>query len=156
MRATIVAAFLLAAAAPAASDSNAQDPGGAPAVLDGKAAFGDWRGDAPGIRRHLSADALPAPYASRSSSNTAAVVAPPPNAALKVPAGFTAQLFARGLETPRTIRVAPNGDIVVAESGAGRLRVMRAADGAAAPGRNEILARDLSSPFGIAFYPPGM
>jgi glucose/arabinose dehydrogenase len=155
-RAMIAAALLLAAAAPATTDGNAQDSGGVPAVLDGKAAYGDWRGDAPGTRRHLSADALPAPYASRSSSNTAAVVTPPPSAALKVPEGFAAQAFARGLETPRTIRIAPNGDIFVAESGAGRLRVMRAADGAETPALSEIFAGDLSAPFGIAFYPPGV
>ncbi len=152
MRATIVAAFLLVASTPA-TDGAAQSAGGAPVTLDGKAAYGDWRGDAPGIRRRLSPDALPAP--GRSSSNSAAVVAAPPGAALKLPAGFTAQVFARGLETPRTIRVAPNGDIFVAESGAGQIRVMRATDGAAAPTQSGVFAGDLSAPFGIAFYPPG-
>jgi glucose/arabinose dehydrogenase len=155
MRAMIVAAFLLAATMPAATDGNAQGAGAPPAILAGAAAYGDWRSDAPGIRRRLSADALPAPYASRSASNSPAVVAAPANAALKVPAGFTVGRFAAGLDTPRTIRVAPNGDIFVAESGAGRIRVMRAADGAATPAQNTEFADNLSAPFGIAFYPPG-
>ena len=33
------------------------------AVLRGAAAFGSWREDAPGKRRHITADVLPAPYA---------------------------------------------------------------------------------------------
>jgi glucose/arabinose dehydrogenase len=147
MRAMIVATFLLAAAAPAATDSAA--------LLVGKAAYGDWRSDAPGTRRRLTEDALPAPYAGRSASNSANIVAAPPNAALKVPLGFTVERFAAGLETPRTLRVAPNGDIFVAESGAGRIRAMRAAEGAAKPAQTTIFADDLSAPFGLAFYPPG-
>jgi glucose/arabinose dehydrogenase len=145
MRATIVVALLLAAAAPAATDT----------LLVGKAAYGDWRSDAPGTRRRLTEDALPAPYAGRSASNSATIVAARPNAALKVPLGFTVERFAAGLETPRTLRVAPNGNIFVAESGAGRIRAMRAADGAAKPAQTTIFADDLSAPFGIAFYPPG-
>ena len=38
--------------------------------------------------------------------------------------------FASGLKEPRVVRVAPNGDIFVAESGAGRVTVLTAADGA--------------------------
>ena len=43
--------------------------------------------------------------------------------------GFKIALFADGLSGPRQMRVAPNGDIFVAETGAGRIRVLRAADG---------------------------
>lgn len=156
MRAAIALSLLLTAIPPASTDAaaqNAQSP--SPLILTGKAAYGDWRGDAPGVRRHLSAGELPAPYASRSSSNAPAVVEAPQNAVPKVPPGFTARLFARGLETPRILRVAPNGDIFIAESGAGQIRVMRAADGAATPSRSEIFAGDLDGPFGIAFYPLG-
>ncbi|HEX3501170.1 MAG TPA: sorbosone dehydrogenase family protein [Stellaceae bacterium] len=154
MRATIVAAFLLAATVPA-TNGNAQGAVAPPILLNGKAAYGDWRSDAPGTRRRLSTDALPAPYASRSASNSPAVVAVPANATLNVPDGFTVRRFAAGMEAPRTIRIAPNGDIFIAESGAGRIRVMRAADGAASPAQSTIFADDLSAPFGIAFYPPG-
>ena len=51
----------------------------------------------------------------------------------KAPPGFAVDLFASGLNTPRVIRVAPNGDIFVAETGAGRVRVFRPAK--SAPGR---------------------
>jgi len=154
----MITALLLFTAIATVSDATAQESGGQPgaaAILSGKEAYGDWRGDAPGVRRRLSAEDLPAPYASRSSSNTASVVAAPPGATLKVPPGFTVQLFARGLETPRIVRVAPNGDIFVAETGGDRIRALRAADGAAAPTRSEIFADRLDAPFGLAFYPPG-
>ena len=36
---------------------------------------------------------------------------------LSVPAGFTVRQFASGLENPRVLRVAPNGDIFLAETG---------------------------------------
>jgi glucose/arabinose dehydrogenase len=64
-------------------------------------------------------------------------------------------LFAEGLSGPRIIRTAPNGDIFVAETHAGRIRVLRAADGAAKPGVTETFASGLHSPFGIAFFPSG-
>ena len=51
----------------------------------------------------------------------------------QVPPGFKIELFAEGLSGPRIIRAAPNGDIFVAETRAGRIRVLRAADGAAKP-----------------------
>jgi glucose/arabinose dehydrogenase len=129
-------------------------PSGAP-VLAGTAAFGDWRSDAPGVGRLITPADLPAPYASPSARNSASVVRPPATAALKVPPGFAVQRFASGLRNPRVVRVAPNGDIFVAETAAGRIRVLRAVAGAAQPDRTEIFADRLDRPFGIAFYPPG-
>jgi len=49
--------------------------------------------------------------------------------------------------------VAPNGDVFVAESSAGRIRVLRpSGNGAAQP---SLFASGLHYPFGIAFYPAG-
>jgi glucose/arabinose dehydrogenase len=97
---------------------------------------------------------LPVPYASPSRANEVAVVEKPANARLKVPLGFEV-IFANGLDEPRLIRVAPNGDIFVAESVAGRIRVLRPADGGDGVSRNEIFVSGLKLPFGIAFYPRG-
>ena len=121
----------------------------------GKAAFGDWSSDAPGVRRLITAADLPSPFASKPASNTSSVVARPANAAPQVPAGFVAEQFADGLQNPRMIRVAPNGDIFVSETRAGRIRVFRAADGASKPSESQVFASGLSAPFGIAFYPAG-
>ena len=123
------------------------------AVLRGKAAFGSWHDDAPGKRRHILASDLPAPYATPSRSSGARVVPPPPDAAIKVPAGFEVRQFASGLNGPRVIRVAPNGDIFVAETGAGRIRVLRPASDGASASTTEVFARGLRQPFGIAFFP---
>ena len=123
--------------------------------LTGQAAFGDWRGDAPGVVRNITSADLPPPYSSRSAGNPPSVDPAPAGATLHAPPGFTVARFAAGLENPRLLRVAPNGDIFVAETAAGRIRVLRAADGAAAPERAEVFASGLRGPFGIAFYPPG-
>jgi len=123
-------------------------------VMRGAAAFGSWRDDAPGKRRHITADALPAAYASPSRSNGVRVVARPRGADLKVPAGFEVKQFAGGLSGPRVLRVAPNGDIFVAETGAGRIRVLRPAGDGASAATTETFATGLRAPFGLAFYPP--
>lgn len=125
------------------------------ATLTGPAAYGDWHTDQPGVVRHIAPTDEPPAYATRSSSNGPGLADMPHGAVPHAPAGFSVQLFASGLEGPRTIRVAPNGDVFIAESDAGRVRVLRAADGAAKAERMEVFASDLPHPFGIAFYPPG-
>jgi hypothetical protein len=133
---------LTAARPPASASPSFNDPG-------------DWRHAAPGVQHHLTLADLPPPFATTSAGNGPQVVKQPPNATLSVPSGFTVRLFATGFLNPRIIRVAPNGDIFVAETAAHRIRVLRAADGADAPSDNQIFAADLDRPFGIAFYPPG-
>jgi hypothetical protein len=123
------------------------------APLTGDAAFGDWRSDRPGVSRLIRPEDLPKPGATPSSANVSHVVARPAAAVPQVPDGFKIALFADGLSGPRQMRVAPNGDIFIAETRAGRIRVLRAADGEAKPTANEIYASGLSQPFGIAFFP---
>ena len=137
--------------APAALAQGASDSIGE--LLEGKAAFGDWRSDAPLVRRKITE--LPPPFATRSAANPPRVIAKPASAAPKVPPGFQVELFAANLSDPRVLRVAPNGDIFVAESEPGRIRVLRATDGASQPSTNDVFASGLTEPFGIAFYPPG-
>jgi glucose/arabinose dehydrogenase len=123
--------------------------------LLGPAAFGDWHADAPGVSRLIKPEDLPKPGATPSAANFSHVIPRPSAAMLQVPAGFQIKLFAEGLSGPRQMRVAPNGDIFVAETRAGRIRILRAADGSATPSANEIYASGLSQPFGIAFFPNG-
>src|SRR5438067_2925581 len=156
-RLAIVAGSLTAAfacsllLAPAVQAQGAADSIGE--LLEGKAAFGDWRSDAPLVRRKITE--LPPPFATRSAANPPRAVAKPAAAAPKVPPGFQVELFAANLRDPRVLRVAPNGDIFVAESEPGRIRVLRAAEGASQPDSNDVFASGLKDPFGIAFYPPG-
>jgi glucose/arabinose dehydrogenase len=127
--------------------------GASASVVNGAAAFGSWHDDAPGKRRHITADALPPPYASPSVGNGVRVVRAPAGAKLKVPPGFEIKPFAGGLAGPRLLRAAPNGDIFVAETGAGRVRVLRPGENGMAASQSEIFASGLHGPFGIAFYP---
>lgn len=138
----------LSAVAFVASPALAQD-----GVLTGEAAFGDWSTDAPGVRRLITPADLPKPYASASEVGRGRIVAPPADALPVVPAGFTVELLASGLDGPRTLRVAPNGDIFVAESGANRVLVLRRNDDGTV--EKSVFAGGFGYPYGIAFYPPG-
>ncbi|HEX3348839.1 MAG TPA: PQQ-dependent sugar dehydrogenase, partial [Acetobacteraceae bacterium] len=113
----------------------------------------DWRQDAPGRSYRITPQSMPAPYATRSAAEAPRVTSRPPGAALRVPAGFSIAPFAAGLGQPRVIRRAPNGDIFLAESGAGRIRVFRA-DATGPNASSTVFAGDLELPFGIAFWPP--
>ena len=123
--------------------------------LEGKDAFGGWQLDKPGTVRLIHPEDLPEPGATRSATEFPRVAARPAGTAPLVPPGFKIGLFAEGLSGPRVIRVAPNGDIFVAETWAGRIRVLRAADGESKPGATENFASGLNHPFGIAFFPAG-
>lgn len=133
-----------------ASSSVAQDD-----VLTGDAAFGGWEDDAPGVIRHITPEDLPAPGATRSASNAPATVPMPKEARVEVPDGFSAELVVSGIENPRSIRFAPNGDLFVANSQAGEVLVYRIPDGATEVDAASVFAAGLNQPYGIAFYPPG-
>ena len=124
-------------------------------VLKGQAANGDWTTDAPGVRRLITPADLPPPFATQSVDRGPKMVPRPEGAWPKAPAGFKVEQFITGLNNPRVIATAPNGDIFVAESGPGRVRVLRDADNDGKPEGNTVFAQNLRQPFGIAFYPPG-
>jgi hypothetical protein len=92
------------------------------------APFTDFRYEAPGTTRKITPKDLPQPYATQSSNNGAELVARPDNAWPVAPSGFKVELFATGLNNPRLLRTAPNGDIFLAESDPGRIRVFRGND----------------------------
>jgi hypothetical protein len=138
-----------------AAEASTYTPPAPPGLRTGHAAFGDYRGDGPGVRRHITDADLPPPYSTPSAQSGPNVVAPPPGAHPFVPPGFRVDVFAHDLLGPRLLRVSPSGDLFVAESQAGRVRVLRAADGARAGERDSIFASGLDRPFGITFYPPG-
>src|SRR5437868_4591604 len=103
-------------------------PAAAAPVLTGKAAMGDWTTDAPGVRRKLAPADLPPPYATSSADNSPTLVPRPSGALPRVPDGFVVDLLTTDVRQPRMIRTAPNGDIFVVESAAGRVKVVRGAD----------------------------
>ena len=116
-------------------------------VLTGAAAYGDWRSDAPGVRRKITPSDMPPPYATASANSGPTIVEHPPNAWPKAPPRFVVELLATGLDNPRLIRVSPSGDLFIAESRPGRIRVLRAPQRG---GKSEIriFAEDLYQPLG--------
>ena len=124
-------------------------------VLTGQAAFTDAAHEAPGTRRHLTVADLPEPMPEQSVDNGAHVVPRPANAWPIAPKGFKVELYATGLDNPRLIRFAPNGDLFLAESDAGKIVVFRGVDADGKPKQVSVFATDLHQPFGIAFYPLG-
>lgn len=124
-------------------------------VLTGKDALGDWSTDAPGVRRHIRVEDLPPPGETRSVDNGPSMAPRPEGAMPKAPAGFTVSLYSSQMQNPRKIVTAPNGDVFVAESGPGRVRVLRGMGTDGKAQAVETFATNLHQPFGIAFYPSG-
>jgi glucose/arabinose dehydrogenase len=162
----ILAACTLAVTVPAALAQ--QQP-----LLTGQSAFTDWSQQAPGVRHKITLADLPQPKPEESVGNQPNLIPRPADAWPIAPAGFKVTLYAGGdaaplqrkdntehmrlsggtFTQPRIVRTAPNGDIFLADTGAGTLFVLRGAttDGKAAT--MEKFATGLDHPFGIAFYP---
>jgi glucose/arabinose dehydrogenase len=124
-------------------------------VLTGQAAFTDAAHETPGIRRHLTVADLPEPAPEQSVDNGPNIVPRPANAWPIAPKGFMVQLYTTGLDNPRLIRFAPNGDLFLAESESGKIKVFRGVDANGQPKQTSVFASGLHQPFGIAFYPNG-
>jgi len=119
-----------------------------------KAPFTDFRMEEPGKTRKSTAADLPQPFATESAQNGPKLVARPNDAWPKAPAGFKVEMYAGGLENPRLLRTAPNGDIFLAEMDPGRIRVFRGLS-EGKPELIQLYASGLNAPYGLAFYPPG-
>jgi glucose/arabinose dehydrogenase len=123
--------------------------------ITGTAAYADWTQQKPGTFRKITVADLPQPHATQSVDNGPEMAPRPDGAMPQVPPGFKVEVYAEGLDYPREIRTAPNGDIFLAESKKGEIKIFRGVgkDGKAA--QIETFATGLTQPFGIAFYPPG-
>jgi len=95
---------------------------------------------------------LPAPFATRSAGNGPSKVKPPAGFLPTVPPGFHVNVFAEGFKYPRFLATAPNGDIFVADTGAGEVIVLRDPEHKGGAQQREVFAASLSRPFGIAFH----
>lgn len=154
--ALLLGAGALASCSPQRTEVNAQ-PAPAPTgvILTGKDALGDWTTDAPGVRRKITAADLPPPNESESASNPPKKAERPAGALPRVPPGFTVNELASGLDNPRVVQVAPNGDIFVVESKPGRVQLLRDTDGDGKADSRSTYVEGLRRPFGLAFYPSG-
>jgi glucose/arabinose dehydrogenase len=120
-----------------------------------KPPFTDYRFETPGTVRRITVQDLPEPYATAPTTAPPKIVPRPSDAWPVAPSGFKVELFATGLTNPRLMRRAPNGDIFLAETAAGNIKVFR---GITADGKYEkvsVFTTGLNTPFGIAFFPLG-
>src|SRR5258708_1401737 len=107
----------------------------------------------PVLQHHGSRlEQLPAPFATPSAGNSPRVVKQPANAGLHLPPGFHVSVFADGLDDPREMLLAPNGDVLVAEPGAGRILVLRDANKDGVAEGRFTYAKGLDEPFGLALH----
>lgn len=119
------------------------------------APFSDYRSEKPGNTHKITTSDLPAPFATKSATNGPKLVDRPANALPIAPAGFKVELFATGLNEPRRMATAPNGDIFVVESHGKDIKVFRGIGPDGKAQQVETFVTGLKQPYGIAFYPPG-
>ncbi len=126
-----------------------------PQVLTGPAAFTDYSLEKPGVRRKLTVADLPAPYATEGVDAGSNRVDRPAGAMPQAPAGFKVEQYAAGVDRPRLIRTAPNGDLFVALSESSQIMVFRGVGPDGKPKESSVFTTQTTQPFGIAFYPAG-
>jgi glucose/arabinose dehydrogenase len=170
MKSVALALFSSAALALFSSAALAQQP-----LLTGQSAFTDWSQQHPGVRHKITVADLPQPNPAEAVNNSPEVIPRPPNAWPIAPADFDVTLYAGGdskplqradatehmkmsngtFTQPRLIRTAPNGDLFLADSGAGTIFILRGVAPSGKALQIEKFATGLDHPFGIAFYPAG-
>jgi glucose/arabinose dehydrogenase len=95
---------------------------------------------------------LPAPFATRSAGKPPEQTKPPEGFLPTVPAGFRVNVFASGFKEPRFLATAPNGDIFLADSGVGKIYILRDPQHTGGAQQREEFAAGLNRPFGIVFH----
>jgi glucose/arabinose dehydrogenase len=134
-------------------------------VMTGPKAFTNTASLSPGLARRITARDLPQPNPPavlprltmymHLAAGFAKPGKRPQDAMPKAPAGFKVEIFvSSGLRTPRQMRRAPNGDIFMADTGAGTVRIFRGITPEGQPRESSVYA-SLPAAFGIDFYPPG-
>ena len=115
---------------------------------------GSWDDNQPGRIHHIKLTDMPPPFATSSAGNGPRVEARPNGSMPVVPQGFKVSVFAVDTDKPRVALRAPNGDVFLAATAKGEIKVARAKNGQAADSV-EVFASGLSRPYGIAFWPSG-
>jgi glucose/arabinose dehydrogenase len=130
-------------------------------VITGPMAFTNTASLSPGLARKITAHDLPQPQSPamlrlvRMYIGFGRNAKRPENAIPKAPAGFQVGIYVgSGLTIPRQMRRAPNGDIFLADTGAGTVRIFRGVTPDGKPRESSVYA-SFPSAFGINFYPPG-
>lgn len=95
---------------------------------------------------------LPRIGATTSKITTPKLVPRPMGENLKLPKGFKAAVYARGLKAPRWLCVLPNGDVLVVESNRNRVSLLTDKNKDGVAETPTVFASGLNLPFGIALH----
>lgn len=102
----------------------------------------------------ISVASLPKPFATDSASKSPNVVPIPRNPTLQVPQGFTVNVFADNLDSPRWLALTPSGEILVTETRWNRIRLLNDTNGDGVADINKVFAtarNGVNIAFGMAF-----
>jgi glucose/arabinose dehydrogenase len=99
---------------------------------------------------HVDADRLPPPGATAAVANPPKVVPRPGGAHPVVPAGYRASLWADGLSHARLLLALPDGSLLVAESNADTVTLLRDTTAKGRADHREVFARGFKHPSGLA------
>jgi len=102
----------------------------------------------------ISVASLPKPFATDSASKSPDVVPIPQNPTLRVPQGFTVNVFADNLDSPRWLALTPSGEVLVTETRWNRIRLLNDTNGDGVADTNKIFANTqngVNIPFGMTF-----
>lgn len=81
---------------------------------------------------------------------------PAPKVRLRAAEGFSVNVFASGLDRPRDITVAPNGDVFVSQTSNGSIILLRDTDGDGTSDVQTNFANGFRQPSGLAIQPEGL
>src|SRR5438067_2413722 len=95
---------------------------------------------------------LAPPFATKSAGNSPEFERPPAGFLPTVPQGFRVNVFATNFKYPRWLTVAPNGDIFLADSGAGEIVVMRDLKNTGGAQERDVLVDGQKEPAGIVCH----
>ncbi len=119
----------------------------------GLAAFDVRAGDVPpGVSFDQSAIALPAPFATPGKANPPRILEPPEDWVPRAPEGFRVNRFADTVEDARTLIVAENGDVFLAQSRPGTITLLRDQDGDGVAETRHIYVKGFFRPYGLAIH----
>ena len=149
----LLAAAVISCTLPSAVHAQTPAASAGKSTITGPKAFTDYSQEHPGVRRKITVADLPQPKQDESVDNGADEVDRPAGAIPQAPPGFKVELYAEGFTEPRLIRTAPNGDLFLADSKAGQIRVLRGVGPDGKAQTSETFATGLDHPFGISFYP---
>lgn len=149
-------AFAMSTALSLQAASASPDNSDAKNVITGTAAFDSYQTEKPGTFRKITVADLPQPFATKGVGNAPKVVPRPADAWPKTLPDFKVNLYAHdGLENPRKMVAAPNGDIFLADTDKGEIKVFHGMTRDGKPQQTSTFATGLPNAYGMAFYPVG-